>query len=107
MKLQSTPSTPAPCKPTCKNSLSRPCAFSISFLRPMTLSEEVVVLMIYRWTSTENVADVEAAIVQRTLAARRIGQVQDIAPIVAFLCDPTARWITGNVTCANGGLVLL
>lgn len=43
---------------------------------------------------------------ERTLAAKRIGRVDDVAPIVAFLCDPSARWITGNVTCANGGLIL-
>ncbi|KAK5061101.1 hypothetical protein LTR84_007643 [Exophiala bonariae] len=59
------------------------------------------------WTGTDGVEEVEKAIIQRTLAAKRIGLVDDIAPIVAFLCDPSARWITANVTCANGGLIIL
>lgn len=63
--------------------------------------------MTSRWTRTEGVADIERPIIQRTLAAKRIAVVEDIAPIVAFLCDPSARWITGNVTCANGGLIIL
>jgi 3-oxoacyl-[acyl-carrier protein] reductase len=63
--------------------------------------------MTSRWTLTENVSELERPIIQQTLAAKRIGVVEDIAPIVAFLCHPSARWITGNVTCANGGLIIL
>lgn len=43
----------------------------------------------------------------RTPAGDRIGTVDDIAPIVAFLSDPASGWINGNVTCANGGLLML
>lgn len=60
-----------------------------------------------RWNVTESAPEVERSIIERTLAAKRIGLVEDIAPIVAFLCDPSARWITANVTCANGGLIML
>lgn len=34
----------------------------------------------------------------------RIGQVQDIAPIVAFLASEDAGWITGEVIVAAGGM---
>ena len=34
----------------------------------------------------------------------RIGQVQDIAPIVSFLASDEARWITGEVILASGGM---
>ncbi|KAK7889934.1 hypothetical protein LTR67_008398 [Exophiala xenobiotica] len=59
------------------------------------------------WTGSEGIEEAEAEIVKRTAAAKRIASVDDISPIVAFLCDPSARWITGNVTCANGGLIML
>jgi len=34
----------------------------------------------------------------------RIGQVQDIAPIVAFLASDEAGWITGEVILGSGGM---
>ncbi|WP_460191541.1 SDR family oxidoreductase [Klebsiella variicola] len=34
----------------------------------------------------------------------RIGQVQDVAPIVAFLASDDAGWITGEVIVAAGGM---
>lgn len=34
----------------------------------------------------------------------RIGQVQDVAPIVAFLASEDAEWITGEVIVAAGGM---
>lgn len=34
----------------------------------------------------------------------RIGQVQDIAPIVAFLASDDAAWITGEIVLASGGM---
>ncbi|KAF2105018.1 NAD(P)-binding protein [Rhizodiscina lignyota] len=43
--------------------------------------------------------------INSTPAAPRVGEVDDIVPIVAFLCEEGARWITGSTTCANGGKV--
>ncbi|WP_448097512.1 glucose 1-dehydrogenase [Luteibacter yeojuensis] len=34
----------------------------------------------------------------------RVGQVDDIAPIVAFLASDDARWITGELIIASGGM---
>lgn len=34
----------------------------------------------------------------------RIGQVQDVAPIVSFLASEDAGWITGEVIVASGGM---
>lgn len=34
----------------------------------------------------------------------RIGQVQDVAPIVSFLASDDAGWITGEVILASGGM---
>ncbi|WP_034489045.1 SDR family oxidoreductase [Actinomadura oligospora] len=39
-------------------------------------------------------------------ALRRIGRPEDIADVVAFLASPRARWITGQVIDATGGLAL-
>jgi 3-oxoacyl-[acyl-carrier protein] reductase len=33
----------------------------------------------------------------------RLGEVEDIAPLVSFLVGPGARWITGQVVRVNGG----
>ncbi|KAI0184922.1 hypothetical protein EV127DRAFT_504065 [Xylaria flabelliformis] len=43
-------------------------------------------------------------LIEETPAAARIAEVEDIAPLVAFLCTEDARWTTGGVLCANGGL---
>jgi NAD(P)-dependent dehydrogenase (short-subunit alcohol dehydrogenase family) len=40
-----------------------------------------------------------------TPAAPRAGSVVDIGDIVAMLCEERSRWITGDVVCANGGVV--
>ncbi|UPL03101.1 hypothetical protein LCI18_014035 [Fusarium solani-melongenae] len=45
--------------------------------------------------------------VNQTPAAPRVAAVDDIAQIVAFLCEDAARWITGSTTCANGGAVMV
>ena len=34
----------------------------------------------------------------------RIGQVQDIAPIVSYLASDDARWVTGEVILGSGGM---
>lgn len=34
----------------------------------------------------------------------RIGQVEDVAPIVSFLASDEARWITGEIILASGGM---
>jgi 3-oxoacyl-[acyl-carrier protein] reductase len=41
--------------------------------------------------------------IQATPAAPRVGTVDDVTQIVAFLCEEGARWVTGSTTCANGG----
>ena len=37
-------------------------------------------------------------------ALGRLGQVQDIADVVAFLASDEARWITGQNVRVNGGI---
>ncbi|RDW86601.1 SDR family NAD(P)-dependent oxidoreductase [Aspergillus mulundensis] len=43
-------------------------------------------------------------LIESTPAAPRVGEVDDIAPLVAFLCSEDARWTTGACLSANGGL---
>ncbi|KAF5647833.1 uncharacterized protein FTJAE_1516 [Fusarium tjaetaba] len=43
-------------------------------------------------------------LIDSTPAAARVGEVSDIAPLVAFLCTDDAKWTTGSVLSANGGL---
>jgi 3-oxoacyl-[acyl-carrier protein] reductase len=53
-------------------------------------------------TSSAQQADIdeEAA---RTPAGRRVGQPEDIARVVAWLCSEDSAWITGQCICASGG----
>lgn len=39
-------------------------------------------------------------------ALQRIGQVDDVANVVAFLSGPDAAWITGTIVTASGGMKL-
>jgi 3-oxoacyl-[acyl-carrier protein] reductase len=34
----------------------------------------------------------------------RIGQVQDIAPIVSYLASEDAGWVTGEIILGSGGM---
>jgi NAD(P)-dependent dehydrogenase (short-subunit alcohol dehydrogenase family) len=43
--------------------------------------------------------------IKETPAAPRVGMPDDVAQIVAFLCEEGSRWCTGSVVNANGGLV--
>ena len=59
-------------------------------------------------TETEMLQQVIPPYVQQQMAnstaLRRLGQPDDIADVVAFLCSEEARWITGQTLIANGGL---
>ena len=43
---------------------------------------------------------------ERTTPAGRIGEPEDIADVVVFLCSPAARFITGQNLVVDGGLTL-
>ena len=38
-------------------------------------------------------------------AAARCGTTNDVADIITFLCEERSRWVTGEVLCANGGML--
>ncbi|KAJ6086254.1 short chain oxidoreductase/dehydrogenase [Penicillium sp. IBT 16267x] len=40
-------------------------------------------------------------------AGQRCGSSQDIADIVTFLAQERSRWVTGDVMCANGGMIFI
>jgi 3-oxoacyl-[acyl-carrier protein] reductase len=42
--------------------------------------------------------------ITQTPAAGRIANVEDVAPIVAFLCAEESRWVTGSTVSASGGM---
>jgi 3-oxoacyl-[acyl-carrier protein] reductase len=42
---------------------------------------------------------------RKTPAAPRAGSEDDVAGIVLFLCEERSRWVTGDVICANGGIL--
>lgn len=44
---------------------------------------------------------------QKVPAAPRCGTPEDIADIILFLCEERSRWVTGDIICANGGMLYL
>lgn len=62
-------------------------------------------LMTVDETTDPQVIEYWDAKIKETPAAPRVGMPDDVAQIVAFLCDERARWCTGSVVNANGGLV--
>ncbi len=59
-------------------------------------------------TQTDMLAENIPAAVQERLIANtalgRLGAPEDIADVVAFLCSDDARWVTGQIIGASGGL---
>jgi NAD(P)-dependent dehydrogenase (short-subunit alcohol dehydrogenase family) len=44
------------------------------------------------------------AIAKRLSVANRLGEIDEVVPLVAFLCGPEARWITAQTIRVNGGM---
>ncbi|KAE8389398.1 hypothetical protein BDV23DRAFT_157212 [Aspergillus alliaceus] len=44
--------------------------------------------------------------IESTPAEARMGEVEDIAPLVSFLCSEESRWLTGSVLSGTGGSLL-
>jgi 3-oxoacyl-[acyl-carrier protein] reductase len=58
----------------------------------------------YRATGEVHLARIEEEN-KKTSAAARVGTADDVADIVIFLCEERARWVTGDIVCANGGIL--
>lgn len=43
--------------------------------------------------------------VSQASVAKRLGQIDDIAPLITFLASPAAQWITGQTLFINGGFL--
>ncbi len=55
-------------------------------------------------TETDMVPDVARETVPKQTPLGRLGQPEDIADVVAFVVSEDARWITGQIIGANGGM---
>lgn len=59
----------------------------------------------------EGLPDIEPVrqLVRAKMAAcsvgERLGEINDVADVVGFLCAEKSRWISGSAVCANGGTV--
>jgi len=61
------------------------------------------------FVETELTADLPGSMMEKVIERiplSRLGQPDDIAPIVAFLASDAAAYITGQVICVDGGLAL-
>ena len=55
-------------------------------------------------TETDMIPDVAREVVPKQTPLGRLGQPEDIADVVAFVVSEEARWITGQIIGANGGM---
>jgi 3-oxoacyl-[acyl-carrier protein] reductase len=81
-------------------------AFARSLSRELGSRDITVNVVAPGATNTDLLKDAPAQIIEsvKRNAFGRMAEVEDIADAVAMLCGPDARWITGQVVRADGGL---
>lgn len=55
---------------------------------------------------TESLSDKVKETIQSKIPLKRLGEPEDVANTVAFLCSDKASYITGQVICVDGGMVI-
>jgi len=55
---------------------------------------------------TGNLDDEQKKKLQEQIALKRLGTVEDVARVVLFLCSSDADYMTGQVLCVDGGMVM-
>lgn len=55
---------------------------------------------------TGNLNDEQKKKLQEQIALKRLGTVEDVARVVLFLCSSDADYMTGQVLCVDGGMVM-
>ncbi|MFC9253204.1 SDR family oxidoreductase [Amycolatopsis thailandensis] len=76
-------------------------------LGPRGITVNVVAPGATKTEANENIFTPELEVAIETLTAqKRLGTADDIADVVAFLASDDARWVTGQVLDASGGLFL-
>jgi 3-oxoacyl-[acyl-carrier protein] reductase len=55
---------------------------------------------------TDNLPEKAKAALMSVIPLGRLGQPEDVARVVRFLCSETANYITGQVINVDGGMVM-
>ncbi|MBL8800129.1 MAG: SDR family oxidoreductase [Planctomycetia bacterium] len=75
-------------------------------LGPYSVNVNLVAPGFIETTSQQNTSELIRDLVLKECAIKRLGQPEDIAPLVTFLCSPLARHLTGQVIKADAGQYL-
>ena len=60
--------------------------------------------MPWRWAvKWAEAPEIVADMLHREVALRRLGAVEEIADVVAFLASPRSSFVTGTIVVADGG----
>ena len=83
--------------------------FTKSLARELGTRNITVNLVAPGYIETDMTAELSEAVVEASLAQiplGRLGQAEDVAAAVAYLCSPTAGYITGQVLRVDGGMAM-
>ncbi len=94
------------CSKAALECLTRHWALELGESHGMT-ANAIAIGIVETHSAADLTAEKRESLLQLPSAAKRLGSVDDVAQIVAFLASDAARWINGDTIAGNGGSMFL